>query len=117
MFIFREFQAFMGATLPLMVKVGIIYLILRFTFAVSNVVVRLSTPRKGRLPRTSRRVPLPRRPKSPKRLKAKTEWKKANRPRSPNQQPKTSHPARLFRFFWSLSRHCRLSQERIDSAF
>ncbi len=33
----------MGATLPLMVKVGIIYLILRFTFAVSNVVVRLST--------------------------------------------------------------------------
>ncbi len=33
----------MAATLPIMVQVGIIYLILRFTFAVSNVVVRLST--------------------------------------------------------------------------
>ncbi len=43
MFLIREFQTFLGTALPIMVQVGVIYLILRFTFAVSNVLVRLAT--------------------------------------------------------------------------
>ena len=43
MFLIKEFQTFLGSALPLMVQVGVIYLILRFTFAVSNVLVRLAT--------------------------------------------------------------------------
>ncbi len=43
MFLLRELQDFLGAALPILVQVGVIYLILRFTFAVSNVLVRLAT--------------------------------------------------------------------------
>ncbi len=43
MFLLKEFQTFLGTALPIMVQVGVIYLILRFTFAVSNVLVRLAT--------------------------------------------------------------------------
>ncbi|MEE9257468.1 MAG: hypothetical protein V3V56_09925 [bacterium] len=43
MFLIKEFQTFLGTALPIMVQVGVIYLILRFTFAVSNVLVRLAT--------------------------------------------------------------------------
>jgi hypothetical protein len=43
MFLLKEFQTLLGAALPLLVQVGVIYLILRFTFAVSNVLVRLAS--------------------------------------------------------------------------
>ncbi len=43
MFLLRELQDFLGAALPILVQVGVIYLILRFSFAVSNVLVRLAT--------------------------------------------------------------------------
>ena len=50
MFLLREIQTFLGAALPLLVQVGVIYLILRFTFAVSNVLVRLATLMDHRRP-------------------------------------------------------------------
>lgn len=43
MFLLKEIQNLLGTALPLLVQVGVIYLILRFTFAVSNVLVRLAT--------------------------------------------------------------------------
>ena len=46
MFLIKEFQSFLGTVLPVMVQIGVIYLILRFTFAVSNVLVRLATLNK-----------------------------------------------------------------------
>ena len=42
MFIFKELQHFLGTAVPIIVQIGVVYLILRFTFAVSNVLVRLS---------------------------------------------------------------------------
>lgn len=46
MFIFKEVQNFLGTAIPIMVQIGIVYLILRFTFAISNVLVRLSALNK-----------------------------------------------------------------------
>lgn len=42
MFIFQELQHFLGIAVPIIVQIGVLYLILRFTLAVSNVLVRLS---------------------------------------------------------------------------
>ena len=42
MFIFRELQHFLGIAIPIIVQIGVVYLIIRFTLAVSNVLVRLS---------------------------------------------------------------------------
>ena len=43
MFMFLQLQDFLTTAVPILVKIGVVYLILRFTFAVSNVVVRLSS--------------------------------------------------------------------------
>ena len=42
MFISRELQDFLETAIPVLVKAGVVYLILRFTFAVSNVLIRLA---------------------------------------------------------------------------
>jgi len=36
----------MGKAIPIIVQVGVVYLILRFTFAISNVLIRLSSLNK-----------------------------------------------------------------------
>jgi hypothetical protein len=41
-FIFKEVQHLLGVAVPVIVQIGVFYLILRFTFAISNVLVRLS---------------------------------------------------------------------------
>ena len=50
MFIFRQIQDYLGIATPIIVQIGVIYLILRFTFAVSNVIVRLSVLNRPRKP-------------------------------------------------------------------
>ena len=42
MFLLTEFREFMGTAVPVLVQLGIVYLVLRFTFAVSNVLIRLA---------------------------------------------------------------------------
>ena len=46
MFLLNEFQNIMGKAIPIIVQVGVVYLILRFTFAISNVLIRLSSLNK-----------------------------------------------------------------------
>ena len=42
MFLLTEFREFMATAVPVLVQLGIVYLVLRFTFAVSNVLIRLA---------------------------------------------------------------------------
>ena len=42
MFLLTAFREFMGTAVPVLVQLGIVYLVLRFTFAVSNVLIRLA---------------------------------------------------------------------------
>ena len=46
MFLLNEFQNILGKAIPIIVQVGGVYLILRFTFAISNVLIRLSSLNK-----------------------------------------------------------------------